>query len=499
MTGCGRRLHHSSPHHSKGRSPISTTATAAVWFRWNPAEPIGSADGFRRLRLNPRQSESMTRHERWTELAARWGIEPGYFDVQGRRREADERNAAPDRRGAVRRPAIRRLRTSAAAASPEPAFQGDGRKIWVLAVQLYGVRSRRNWGHGDFSDLADLLEIVAGSGRRGDRAQSAARASSTIARMLRQSVFAEQPAVSQSALHRRRGDRGIRPRSRRKLRRGHRAAARRRAGRLSRCRDAEARALARSLSELSLRAAARARRARFRRLSGRARPRRCECFAAFETLRAQHSGAWWDWPEPWRTPSDDDACANCATAIPTRSAFTNSCNGTPSGSSGAAAISRAGAVLPIGLYLDTAIGVDAAGADAWMEQGVDAARAVGRRAARPVQSRRPGLGPDRLQSARSCRERLRAVPPDAARRHALRRRGAHRSCARADAALRHSRMACRRGAGRLSAAAVRRHAGGRRRGKPALALHRHRRGPRHRAGGFPRHAVGLGRVVLSGR
>ena len=44
----------------------------------------------------------------------------------------------------------------------------------------------------------------------------------------------------------------------------------------------------------------------------------------------------------------------------------------------------------------------------------------------------------------------------------------------------------RRGAGRLSALAVRRHAGGGRRGKPALALHRHRRGPRHRAGGFPR-------------
>ena len=53
--------------------------------------------------------------------------------------------------------------------------------------------------------------------------------------------------------------------------------------------------------------------------------------------------------------------------------------------------------------------------------------------------------------------------------------------------------------GRVSAPAVRRHAGGGRRGKPALELHRHRRGPRHRAGELPRYALGLGRVVLSRR
>ena len=37
----------------------------------------------------------------------------------------------------------------------------------MLAVQLYGVRSRRNWGHGDFSDLAALLDIVADFGCAG--------------------------------------------------------------------------------------------------------------------------------------------------------------------------------------------------------------------------------------------------------------------------------------------------------------------------------------------
>src|SRR5215217_8827175 len=40
--------------------------------------------------------------------------------------------------------------------APERAFQLEGvatERVWVLAVQLYAVRSHRNWGHGDFTDL----------------------------------------------------------------------------------------------------------------------------------------------------------------------------------------------------------------------------------------------------------------------------------------------------------------------------------------------------------
>ncbi len=39
-----------------------------------------------------------------------------------------------------------------------PALQGDGR-VWGAAAQLYAVRSQRNWGIGDFSDLARLVEL----------------------------------------------------------------------------------------------------------------------------------------------------------------------------------------------------------------------------------------------------------------------------------------------------------------------------------------------------
>src|SRR5262249_49638790 len=47
------------------------------------------------------------------------------------------------------------------------AFQGSPGRWWLLAIQLYGIRSRRNWGHGDFSDLLALVELAAEVGAGG--------------------------------------------------------------------------------------------------------------------------------------------------------------------------------------------------------------------------------------------------------------------------------------------------------------------------------------------
>jgi 4-alpha-glucanotransferase len=44
--------------------------------------------------------------------------------------------------------------------APPKAFGGDFDRCWLLAVQLYGVRSARNWGIGDFTDLEGLIELA---------------------------------------------------------------------------------------------------------------------------------------------------------------------------------------------------------------------------------------------------------------------------------------------------------------------------------------------------
>lgn len=44
-----------------------------------------------------------------------------------------------------------------------PALQGDGR-VWGPALQLYALRSQRNWGIGDFSDLARFAQQASARG-----------------------------------------------------------------------------------------------------------------------------------------------------------------------------------------------------------------------------------------------------------------------------------------------------------------------------------------------
>src|ERR1700694_357485 len=51
--------------------------------------------------------------------------------------------------------------------APPKAFGGDFDRCWLLAVQLYGIRSARNWGIGDFTDLEGLIELAEHLGAEG--------------------------------------------------------------------------------------------------------------------------------------------------------------------------------------------------------------------------------------------------------------------------------------------------------------------------------------------
>ncbi|HET6725029.1 MAG TPA: 4-alpha-glucanotransferase [Gammaproteobacteria bacterium] len=112
------------------------------------------------------------------QLADAAGIEPGYTDTWGNRHET-----RPDTQRAVLkivglpaddetqiRASLDKLQASerqtppldipAAPAWRPDALRGNGRR-WGIQVPLYGLRSPRNWGIGDFTDLAELVKGAA--------------------------------------------------------------------------------------------------------------------------------------------------------------------------------------------------------------------------------------------------------------------------------------------------------------------------------------------------
>ena len=100
-------------------------------------------------------------------LAQRWGIEPGYHDVFGTWHAASPMTLRALVDALSHGRTAPRPVEAAPAIAPLRAWQGDGRRHWLLAIQLYSLRSARNWGIGDFSDLKALIAIAASHGAAG--------------------------------------------------------------------------------------------------------------------------------------------------------------------------------------------------------------------------------------------------------------------------------------------------------------------------------------------
>lgn len=288
------------------------------------------------------------------------GVETGFVDAMGQWRAAD-----PAALAAVIEALGGDAAVEADTAPPRPAFGGNFDRVWVPAVQLYALRSARNWGIGDFSDLRRLIAWAADSGAAGvglsplHALSDVAVDCSPYAPSSR--LFLNWLAIDVAAL----------PELPRDYLASHAAAiARLRAGNVIDYAAVAARkrhALAAAFAAFKTGASGRRRAtfAAFRRAGGAA----LERFAAFEVLRGEYGGPWWRWPADWRIPNDARVAA--LRAGPRGEAmeaveFAQWCAHEQLAECCEFAVRRR---LPVGLYLDLAVGVRPDGFDAWHEQG----------------------------------------------------------------------------------------------------------------------------------
>ncbi len=247
--------------------------------------------------------------------------------------------------------------------SPPRAFAGEFDRGWLLAVQLYSIRSSRNWGIGDFTDLAALLELAAELGADGvglnplhalfDDKPADCSPYSPNSRLFLNPLYIDVERIAEF-------EAGSEV---------HKAAARLREGHI-----VDYIGVA-ELKWQALRAAFE----KFKKQPARGRKEDLDAFraerapllsrfACFEVLRHKFGGAWWEWPPEWRAP-DDARCTylrggDDAGEIEfvefvqwTADRQLRDCRDLAR---------RLG--MKVGLYLDVAVGVQSGGFDAWNEQ-----------------------------------------------------------------------------------------------------------------------------------
>jgi 4-alpha-glucanotransferase len=247
--------------------------------------------------------------------------------------------------------------------SPPKAYEGDFDRGWLLAVQLYGVRSARNWGIGDFTDLRALLELAAQLGADGvgpnplhalfDDRPTDCSPYSPNSRLFLNALYIDVEKIPEF-----KADAGIRS-----------AAARLREGRIVDYKgvaDLKWRALRLAFEKFRAQPAV-GRREDFDAFRAERAPLLSR-FASFEVLRHKFDLPWWEWPVDWRKPID----AKCAELRRGEDAagieFVEFVQWTADRQLRSCRDLARRLGMKLGLYLDVAVGVQSDGFDAWNEQ-----------------------------------------------------------------------------------------------------------------------------------
>ena len=272
-----------------------------------------------------------------------------YFDIWGREKKLDP---------AIREKLLEALgpgrKTPKFRAEPgrcyQPGMLERGGRVWGFSVQLYGLRSERNWGIGDFGDLRSLVELSArlGAGIVGVNPLHAAELGpySPSSRYALNFRYLDVEAIPEYA-------------------------ASKPAQRL--VKSAKFQALIRSLREAELvdyEGVARAKLEVLELLFKKGKikaSRKFHDYALFEALREKFGGAWQSWPREYRNPASS-AVKAFARKHAGRVGFHASLQ--ESAREQLDAVQRRAHELgmPVGLYVDLALGADRGGAEVWSNQ-----------------------------------------------------------------------------------------------------------------------------------
>ncbi len=249
--------------------------------------------------------------------------------------------------------------------APERAFGGDFDRGWLLAVQLYSIRSDRNWGIGDFTDLAGLVRLAKQLGADGvglnplhvlfDDHPADCSPYSPNSRLFLNPLYIDVEAIPEFSPDLVPDAVAIAAR----LREGDRVP------------YVDMAALKwlglRAAFDSFVKSASGVRRNEFDAFRAERAPLLSR-FACFEVLRHRFVSPWWEWPVEWQQP-DDAKCAELRSGPDKREVeFVEFVQWMADSQLRAAKELASQLGMRVGLYLDVAVGVQSNGFDAWNEQ-----------------------------------------------------------------------------------------------------------------------------------